>query len=182
VHLACHSHGHPGRGDIPARAAKRVTVFSIVRIRSDGCRAPGAAQNVRALTTPARRSTETSPTPAIAGWHDGCSVVLVDVIRHPIAAVRSLVSTLREIPRLLRREEPRLVRRVTIPCPHGRGVVEVELRTDRMGKPEAVLRCSAHESCPPTCDQACRSCAESVLTPASALIIYPPGTHLPGDA
>ena len=70
---------------------------------------------------------------------------------------------------------PRVVRRVGIDCPHGRGVVEVDFLMDRAGRPEAVVRCTAHESCPPTCDQACRRCAEAVLGPAHALIIYPPG-------
>jgi hypothetical protein len=60
-------------------------------------------------------------------------------------------------------------------CPHGRGAVEVEIRTDRFGKPEVALRCSAHAACPPTCDQACVRCADAVLAPARALILYPPG-------
>jgi len=92
-----------------------------------------------------------------------------------IAAVRKLGSSLRRLTGPRGRHEPRLVRRVGIHCPHGRGLVEVDLLTDRAGKPEVVLRCSVHASCPPTCDQACRSCAESVLSPAHALIIYPPG-------
>ena len=87
-----------------------------------------------------------------------------------IAAVRSLGSSLR---RWIPPGPPRIVRRVGMDCPHGRGLAEVDLLTDRAGKPEAVLRCSAHESCPPTCDQACRLCAEAVLMPADAIIIYP---------
>ena len=89
-----------------------------------------------------------------------------------IATVRSFGSSLRRWIHPLR---PRIVRRVAMECPHGRGVAEIDLLTDRGGKPEAVLRCSAHESCPPTCDQACRLCAEAVLTPAHAVIIYPGG-------
>src|SRR5687767_2926695 len=70
---------------------------------------------------------------------------------------------------------PRLVRRVGMECPHGRGSVEVDLLMDRAGRPEAVLRCTAHEKCPPTCDQACRRCAEAVLGRCHALIVYPGG-------
>jgi hypothetical protein len=74
---------------------------------------------------------------------------------------------------------PRLIRRVTIHCPHSGRPVEVDLLLGKTGWPELVLRCSAHSSCPPTCDQACRQCAESVLAPARALIICPPGTGPP---
>jgi hypothetical protein len=42
------------------------------------------------------------------------------------------------------------------------------------GPPDAVLSCSAHPECPPTCDQSCRRMPEAVLTPPRALIIYPP--------
>ena len=91
-----------------------------------------------------------------------------------IAAVRSFGSSVR---RWIRPPggPPRLVRRVGMDCPHGRGFVQVDFLVDRAGKPEAVLRCNAHESCPPTCDQACRRCAEAVLAPARALIVYPGG-------
>ena len=88
-----------------------------------------------------------------------------------IAAVSSFGSSLRRW--IYPLGPPRIVRRVNMDCPHGRGFAEVDLLTDRARKPEAVLRCSAHESCPPTCDQACRLCAEAVLTPAHAIIIYP---------
>ena len=100
---------------------------------------------------------------------------------NPIATARKVMSSVRNLTGFFRREEPRFVRRVGIPCPHGRGLVEVDLLTDRLGKPEVVLRCSAHASCPPACDQSCRSCAEAVLTPARSLGIYPPGDGLPGD-
>lgn len=69
----------------------------------------------------------------------------------------------------------RLVRRVRLECPHGRGTTIVELLMGRDGKPLAALRCSAHQSCPPTCDQACRACAEAVLSPAEAISVFPPG-------
>lgn len=98
---------------------------------------------------------------------------------NPIAAARRFVSSLA---RLFRREELRFVRRVAMQCPHGRGTVEIDLLTDSLGKPQAALRCSAHESCPPTCDQACRRCAEAVLTPAEALIVYPTADRPPWDA
>ncbi len=85
----------------------------------------------------------------------------------------------------LRRSPPtagfRLVRRVDVHCPHGRGVVTVDMVTDAHGAPEVVLRCSAHGSCPPSCDQSCRRCAEVVRTPAKALVVYPPGRG-PNDA
>jgi hypothetical protein len=87
-----------------------------------------------------------------------------------IGAVRRLGSWCR----FIGRHDPRLVKRVGISCPHGLGRLEVELLIDRMGKPETVVRCSAHAICPPTCDQACRACAEAVLAPARALIIFPP--------
>jgi hypothetical protein len=82
---------------------------------------------------------------------------------NPIAFVKELFAS----------HEPRLVRRVHMECPHDRGHVEVDLLTDRMGKPTAVVRCSAHETCPPPCDQACRRCAAAVLAPAHALVVYP---------
>jgi hypothetical protein len=87
-----------------------------------------------------------------------------------IAAARRLVSSLRWI---AGSHEPRIARRIGMVCPHGRGQVEVELLTDGVGKPVAVLRCSAHDACPPTCDQSCRTCAEAVLAPTRTLIIYP---------
>ncbi len=89
---------------------------------------------------------------------------------HPIATFRQALTSVR---RFFGSQEPRLVRRVGMECPHGRGHVEVDLLTDRAGKPTAVVRCSAHNACPPTCDQACRRCAEAVLAPAHALVIYP---------
>jgi hypothetical protein len=87
-----------------------------------------------------------------------------------IAAARRLVSSLRWI---ASSHEPRIARRVAMVCPHGRGPVEVEILTEDAGKPVAVLRCSAHDACPPTCDQACRKCAAAVLAPARAIIVYP---------
>ena len=82
---------------------------------------------------------------------------------HPIATIKWLFAS----------HEPRRVRRVSIECPHDRGRVEVDLLTDRAGKPTAVVRCSAHQACPPACDEACRRCADAVLAPARALVIYP---------
>jgi hypothetical protein len=87
-----------------------------------------------------------------------------------LAATRRLLSSLRWI---AGSHEPRLARRMEMTCPHGRGQVEVEFLNDRAGRPTAVLRCSAHEACPPTCDQACRTCVDAVLSRAHALIVYP---------
>ena len=75
----------------------------------------------------------------------------------------------------------RFVRRVEIQCPHGHGLVSVDMVTDPHGVPETVLRCSAHTECPPSCDQSCRRCADAVRTPATALLVYPPGSG-PEDA
>jgi len=80
----------------------------------------------------------------------------------------------------LRTPQVRFVRRVEIHCPHGRGLVSVDMTTDRHGAPDVVLRCSAHESCPPSCDQACLRCAEAVRTRATALVVCTPG-HGPDD-
>jgi hypothetical protein len=87
-----------------------------------------------------------------------------------IAATRRILSSLRWI---ASSHEPRLARRIGMICPHGRGQVEVEILTDRAGKPAAVLRCSAHNACPPTCDQACHRCVDAVLARAHAVIVYP---------
>jgi hypothetical protein len=73
------------------------------------------------------------------------------------------------------RQAPRLVKRTSIDCPHGRGKVDVALLTGRLGRPKTVLACSAEASRPPACDQACRDCVEAVLGPAYALVLYPPG-------
>jgi hypothetical protein len=91
---------------------------------------------------------------------------------HPIAMLGRLFSSIRWT---LGRRQPRIVRRVGMVCPHGRGPVELDILTDHDGKPEVVLRCNAHDACPPTCDQACRKCADAVLSPTRAQIIYPPG-------
>lgn len=88
----------------------------------------------------------------------------------PIAMIRRALASVR---RFVGSHEPRLVRRVEVECPHGRGRVEIDLLVDRAGKPTAVVRCSAHQACPPTCDQACRHCADVVLAPAHALVVYP---------
>ena len=85
-----------------------------------------------------------------------------------------LWSLLRSV--VLPRRRPRLVRRVTMHCPHGGEVVDVDLLTNRSGAPELVLRCSKHASRPPACDQSCRHEAEAVLMPAHAVALYPPGT------
>ncbi len=69
----------------------------------------------------------------------------------------------------------RLVRRVDIHCPHGRGLVTVDMVTDAHGVPDVVLRCAGHEACPPACDQPCLRCTEAVRTPATALVVYPSG-------
>jgi hypothetical protein len=89
---------------------------------------------------------------------------------HPIAAVRAFITSLR---RMVASHEPRLVRRVGMVCPHGRGPIVVDILTDHAGKPEVVLRCSAHAACPPTCDQSCRTCADAVLAPPHARMVYP---------
>ena len=89
---------------------------------------------------------------------------------NPIAVVKKLAASLRW---MVGSQEPRVARRVGMICPHGRGRVEVEFLTNRGGKPLAVLRCSAHDACPPTCDQVCRTCADAVLAPARAVIVYP---------
>ena len=73
----------------------------------------------------------------------------------------------------MRPPEPRIVRRMDVECPHGRGRVEVDLLLDRSGRPKAVLRCSAHAVCPPTCDQACRQCVDAVCERANAVLVYP---------
>jgi hypothetical protein len=72
------------------------------------------------------------------------------------------------------RRRPRLVRRTTVHCPATGEAVEIDLLMKATGPPDAVLSCSAHPECPPTCDQACRRLPEAVLTPPRALIIYPP--------
>jgi hypothetical protein len=77
---------------------------------------------------------------------------------------------------------PRLVRRTHTHCPHGGGPVVIELLMSPTGAPQAVLRCSARSEVPPTCDAACRHLAESVVGPACALIICPPGKGLPEDS
>ena len=69
--------------------------------------------------------------------------------------------------------KPRIVRRVELECPHGRGRVEVDVLFERSGRPEAVVRCSAHAVCPPACDQACRQCADAVCAPPHAVLVYP---------
>ena len=89
-----------------------------------------------------------------------------------IARVRALFRSVRDF---FASHEPRVVRRVGMVCPHGRGPVQVDILVDRAGKPEVVLRCSAHDACPPTCDQSCRRCADAVLRPARAVVVYPPG-------
>jgi hypothetical protein len=81
----------------------------------------------------------------------------------------------------IRAPKVRFVRRVEIHCPHGRGLVTVDVVTDPHGRPDVVLRCSAHASCPPACDQACLRCAEAVRTPATALLVLPT-PHGPDDS
>ncbi len=76
---------------------------------------------------------------------------------------------------------PVVVRRTVLHCPASGKPVEVELRLDPDGKPVEVVRCSACASCPPACDQACRALHEAVAGPARALLILPPGTHVPHD-
>jgi len=63
---------------------------------------------------------------------------------------------------------PRIVRRTIVHCPATEAAVEIELLMKATGPP-------AHPECPPTCDQACRTMAEAVLTSPRALIICPPG-------
>ena len=70
---------------------------------------------------------------------------------------------------------PRIVRRTIVHCPATEAAVEIELLMKATGPPDVVLSCSAHPECPPTCDQACRTMAEAVLTSPRALIICPPG-------
>jgi hypothetical protein len=89
----------------------------------------------------------------------------IDTVRRLAAAARR--------PFRMRPPEPRIVRRMNVECPHGRGRVEVDLLLDRSGRPEAVLRCSAHAVCPPACDQACRQCADAVTERPHAILVYP---------
>jgi hypothetical protein len=76
---------------------------------------------------------------------------------------------------------PRVVRRTRSHCPHTGAPVEIDLLMSRTGAPQAVLRCSARAEAPPTCDGACRALAESVVGPACALIICPPGAGVPEE-
>jgi hypothetical protein len=89
----------------------------------------------------------------------------IDTVRRIAAAARGSLR--------VRAPAPRIVRRMDVECPHGRGRVEVDLLLDRSGRPKAVVRCSAHEACPPTCDQACRQCADAVVDRPHAILVYP---------
>jgi hypothetical protein len=88
---------------------------------------------------------------------------------------------LRRVWARLKRPRPRarLVRRAAIRCPHTARRVEIELVLGPTGAPDLVLRCSIRPECPPACDQACRSLAEAVVGPARALLVLPPGEHVP---
>ena len=69
------------------------------------------------------------------------------------------------------RPRARVVRRLTVTCPHLRHLVELDLLMARTGGPRLVLSCSGHPSCPPTCDQSCRTCPETVRTVPDAVIM-----------
>jgi hypothetical protein len=77
--------------------------------------------------------------------------------------------------------KPRFVRRTTMHCPHDGDAVQIDLLMGKTGNPVLVLRCSARPGCPPNCDQACRRSAESVIGPARALFILPPGRGAPEE-
>jgi hypothetical protein len=97
----------------------------------------------------------------------------------PMRRLRALLDRLRR--RRAPSLHPRLIRRVTIHCPHGGQLVEADLLMGSTGTPRRVLRCSGHPDCPPSCDQSCLRSAESVLAPVQTLIICPPGTGPPEE-
>jgi hypothetical protein len=68
---------------------------------------------------------------------------------------------------------PRIVKRVALECPHGRGRVEVDLLLDDAGKPTSAVRCTADGCIPPACDHVCKRCTSAVMDPASAIVVYP---------
>ena len=68
---------------------------------------------------------------------------------------------------------PRIVKRVAIDCPHGRGSAEVDLLLDDAGRPESAVRCTADACMPPACDHICRRCTTTVMDPARAVVVYP---------
>jgi hypothetical protein len=76
---------------------------------------------------------------------------------------------------------PRLVRRTTFRCPHGRGLATAEFLMSPTGRPQLVLGCNRMPGCPPGCDQECRVRAEAITAPVDALIILPPGDRTPED-
>jgi len=88
----------------------------------------------------------------------------IDTVRRFAAAARTF---------RIRPAAPRIVRRMDVECPHGRGRVEVDFLLDRSGRHEAVVRCSAHAVCPPACDQACRLCVDAYAERARAILVYP---------
>lgn len=77
-----------------------------------------------------------------------------------------------------RARRPRIVRRVTLRCPHDCEIVEVDILQEPAGGTRPVLRCSGRADCPPACDHACRN----LHGEARALLIFPPGTDgVPDD-
>lgn len=94
----------------------------------------------------------------------------------PGAFLRSVIARLRP-----KDHRPRVVRRVTISCPAGKGRVEVDLLMGYRSTPEQVLRCSIRDECPPACGQPCRFLSEAIAGPPTALILLPPGTTPPHE-
>jgi hypothetical protein len=86
---------------------------------------------------------------------------------------------IRYVLRRLGGREPRVVHRVAMHCPHSGEPVEIELQIGRTGKPAMVLRCNRRDEAPPTCDEACRNCAEAVAGPPLALLMIPAGEGPP---
>ena len=94
-------------------------------------------------------------------------------------AIRPFLSRLAA--RLRRRDRhPSVIHRVALRCPHGDGLVEVDVLMSPTGMPQKVVRCSAHRQDPPTCDQACRAVHE-VFAAQHMLVILPPGTEVPDE-
>lgn len=82
----------------------------------------------------------------------------------------------------VRRPRARVVRRVALICPHRCELVEVHFDQSADAGSHPVLRCSARDECPPTCDHACRNLPAAFHGPAQALLIFPPDTDgVPDD-
>jgi hypothetical protein len=91
------------------------------------------------------------------------------------AFLRRLAARLRPASHRPASLRPAVLHRLTLHCPRGGQLVEVDILMGPTGMPARIVRCPHQGDGPPACDQACLTLHEALAGHVDTLLILPPG-------